>query len=184
MARTILLSVLATLFMMGISAFDVDPRVTTVDNADSVDCDGTLRSLLSCLPAVEGDDPEPPSSDCCSAVVNVNTDCLCNAIGQGDAESFPGMNVNAALQLPRECGRVVPKGFKCAGWFLSPLVFRIWRCLLSLLQRTYFAIFRFRSFLLMRLVVLRILYLPSTLVVHIVELPSVHADKQGMNAPC
>ncbi|KAL3684645.1 hypothetical protein R1sor_002667 [Riccia sorocarpa] len=118
MARILLLAVLAAVFMIGASALDLDPRVTTMDTAESVNCDGTLRSLFTCLPAVEGNDPEPPSTDCCNAVMNVNTDCLCNAIGQGDAESFPGMNVNAALQLPKECGRVVPKGFECAGYIV------------------------------------------------------------------
>ncbi|BBN08100.1 protein MpLTP-like69 [Marchantia polymorpha subsp. ruderalis] len=115
MARALHLALLAAIFILTTSAYDLDPRVTKTDTSDSSDCSDTLHSLLSCLPAVEGDDPEAPTKECCTAVVHVNADCLCSALGEGDTAGFPGMNIGAALLLPRKCGRVVPKGFKCAG---------------------------------------------------------------------
>ncbi|EFJ10304.1 hypothetical protein SELMODRAFT_427211 [Selaginella moellendorffii] len=72
-------------------------------------CD--LTTLLPCLSSVIGDKPTPPSEECCAVVRVVDPDCVCGHVG--DDEGITGINVKLAAQIPKKCGRHVPKGFKC-----------------------------------------------------------------------
>ncbi|KAL3701517.1 hypothetical protein R1sor_019539 [Riccia sorocarpa] len=72
-------------------------------------CD--TSQLIPCLPAARAN-PEPPSSQCCSLIHTITSECLCAAL-QSTVAKIEGVDIKTALQLPHKCGKSLPKGTKC-----------------------------------------------------------------------
>lgn len=79
-------------------------------------CASSATSLSVCLPAVQGDNPPLPTDACCVAVRSTDAGCLCTIVAQySSAISDMGVNVSAALLLPKNCKHVLPLGYHCDG---------------------------------------------------------------------
>lgn len=79
-------------------------------------CSSTASSLSLCLPAVQGEDPPFPTDACCYVVRTTDTGCLCNVVTQySGAITAMGVNLSAALQLPKNCKHALPIGYSCDG---------------------------------------------------------------------
>lgn len=79
-------------------------------------CSSTATSLSLCLPAVQGANPPFPTDECCAAVRTTDTGCLCNIVTEySGIISSMGVNVSAALLLPKNCKHVLPAGYNCDG---------------------------------------------------------------------
>ncbi|XP_024390184.1 uncharacterized protein [Physcomitrium patens] len=84
-------------------------------------CSNTLSSLSACMPAIEGENPQSPSVACCDVVRGSDASCLCSIVTTyANLTDAMGINLRAALLLPKQCKRAVPSGFTCGGYVIPP----------------------------------------------------------------
>ncbi|XP_030441373.1 putative lipid-transfer protein DIR1 [Syzygium oleosum] len=68
-------------------------------------CNIPTDKLASCLPAVTGDHPTPPTEQCCKAISKADMQCLCRY--RSVLPNF-GINPANAMALPEKCGLKAP----------------------------------------------------------------------------
>ncbi|KAG0618683.1 hypothetical protein M758_4G084600 [Ceratodon purpureus] len=83
-------------------------------------CTSSMSSLAVCLPAIEGDNPPSPTDMCCAIVRATDTGCLCNLATE--YSNAMGVNVRAALLLPKQCKHIIPAGYTCDGYLIPSYV--------------------------------------------------------------
>ncbi|KAK3032461.1 hypothetical protein RJ639_037274 [Escallonia herrerae] len=64
-----------------------------------------MTDLATCLPAITGTSPQPPTVGCCKVMHKTNLHCLCS---YKDELRNLGVDPKTAMALPKKCGLKLP----------------------------------------------------------------------------